>query len=87
MADQAVPKATGRVGGYYGLRGSVYREIILIEDNPVPTPTNPLGVKGAWPGASRWQLRDFARWMCAAAPCTMTGVSTGSQLQHHDHAE
>src|SRR5439155_25992230 len=24
--------------------------------------------------ASRWQLRDFAGWMCAAAPCTMTGV-------------
>jgi hypothetical protein len=35
----------------------------------------------------RWQLRDFAGWMCAAAPCTMTGVSTGSRLQDHDHAE
>src|SRR5882762_4157033 len=24
--------------------------------------------------ASRWQLRDFAGWMCAAAPCTMARV-------------
>ena len=26
-------------------------------------------------------------WICVAAPCTMTGVSTGSRLQDHDHAE
>src|SRR5215813_4843500 len=41
----------------------------------------------SWPNGSRWQLRDFAGWMCAAAPCTMTGVSTGSRLQDHDLAE
>jgi glycine/D-amino acid oxidase-like deaminating enzyme len=35
----------------------------------------------------RWQLRDCAGWICAAAPCTMTEVSTGSRLQDHDHAE
>src|SRR5262249_61510877 len=37
--------------------------------------------------AGGWQLRDCAGWMCAAAPCTMTGDSTGSRLQDHDHAE
>jgi len=35
----------------------------------------------------RYQLRDCAGWMCAAAPCRMTGISTGSRLQDHDHAE
>jgi len=49
--------------------------------------TRRAALTGSWLGASRWQLRDFAGWMCAAAPCTMTGVSTGSRLQDHDLAE
>jgi hypothetical protein len=39
------------------------------------------------PAFAYHQLRDCAGRMCAAAPCTMTGISTGSRLQDHDHAE
>src|SRR5262245_6233110 len=96
--NQRRPRHTGATGlarpQEHSAHGALHRAVaasvqgllaLIVGDRGIDhDPPGGVGVMGP---AGGWQLRDCAGWMCAVAPCTMTGVSTGSRLQDHDHAE